>query len=50
MTLNQLLKQNQSFYGASVIAGEDCLDREVKASWYWKPPTSKIGENRDSFY
>ena len=31
MTLNQLLKQNQSFYGASVIAGEDCLDREVKS-------------------
>ena len=30
MTLNQLLKQNQSFYGASVIAGGDCLDREVK--------------------
>ena len=31
MTLNQLLKQNQSFYGASVIAGEYDLDREVKS-------------------
>ena len=31
MTLNQLLKQNQSFYGASVIAAEDDLDREVKS-------------------
>ena len=31
MTLNQLLKQNQSFYGASVIAGGDDLDREVKS-------------------
>ena len=50
MTLNQLLKQNQSFYGASVSPVNTIWTGRSKASWYWKPPTSKIGENRDSFY
>lgn len=49
MTLNQLLKQNQSFYGASVIAGEDCLDREVKSVMVLEAADIEIGETGAAF-
>ena len=49
MTLNQLLKQNQSFYGASVIAGGDCLDREVKGVMVLEAADIENWENRGSF-